>query len=164
MITWKKLLILVTLMMIASQSIRAQTMADVQVQDISGRSIHSSSLIDHKTPLIVSFWATYCKPCINELDILSELYPEWTEGHSFRVAVVSIDDSRSVSRAKSLSQAHGWDDFLLLFDINSDFKRALNVADVPHVFIFDKDGKQVYSHIGYKNGDENELLKVIKSL
>jgi thioredoxin-related protein len=40
----------------------------------------------------------------------------------------------------------------------------MNVSMVPHVFVFNKEGKQIYTHMGYKPGDEEELFKIIKDL
>ena len=68
------------------------------------------------------------------------------------------------ARAKALSSGRGWNLFGVVYDVNSDFKRAMNVSMVPHVFVFDKDGRQVYTHVGYKPGDEEELFKIIKDL
>lgn len=143
----------------------AQQFPNVQVETQDGKMIDTKSLMDGKTPLIVSFWSTTCKPCIKELDAIAEQMPDWLEEANFRVAAVSIDDSRSLSRAKSLAVGRGWkSSLILLYDENQNFKRALNVINTPQVFIFDKTGKMVYSHTGYLPGSEAELIQKIKSL
>ena len=50
------------------------------------------------------------------------------------------------------------------YDKNHYFNRALNVNVTPHVFIFDRDGKMVYSHTSYLPGGEMELIQKIKTL
>ncbi len=142
----------------------AQDLPDAKVQDRRGKAVDVAGWTDGKTPFILSFWSTTCKPCLKELDILSENFDDWNTEKPFRVIAVSIDDSRSLARAKALAAGSGWDMFEVFFDVNSDFKRAMNVSMVPHVFVFDKNGKQVYTHIGYKPGDEEELFDVIKKL
>lgn len=142
----------------------AQQLPDAKVQDRKGKVVGTPGWVDNETPFVVSFWSTTCKPCLKELDILSENYDDWNEETPFRVIAVSIDDSRSVARAKALAAGSGWDMFEVFYDVNSDFKRAMNVSMVPHVFVFDKNGKQVYSHVGYKPGDEMELFEVLKNL
>ena len=123
------------------------------------------TLIDGKTPVIISFWSTTCKPCIKELDAISEQMIDWLDEADFRVVAVSVDDSRSISRAKALAASRGWTtDLMVVYDKNQDFKRALNVNVTPHVFIFDKDGKMVYSHTSYLPGGEMELIQKIKTL
>ena len=76
---------------------------------------------------------------------------------------VSTDDSRLIAKAKSFSEGRGWgEDFVLLFDKNQDFMRAMNVSVVPHVFVVDAKGKVVYSHTSYVPGNELELFQAIK--
>lgn len=142
----------------------AQDLPSTKVQTLVGMSVETTAWIDDETPFIVSFWSTTCKPCLKELDTLSENYDDWNEEKPFRVIAVSIDDSRSLARAKALASGRGWDMFDVFFDVNSEFRRLMNVSMVPHVFVFDKEGKQVYTHVGYKPGDEEELFKIIKNL
>ena len=62
-------------------------------------------------------------------------------------------------------EGKGWD-FDILLDVNSDLKRAMNVSNPPHTFLFDGNGKLVYQHTGYIEGGEDdlyeEILKVAK--
>jgi cytochrome c biogenesis protein CcmG, thiol:disulfide interchange protein DsbE len=80
----------------------------------------------------------------------------------FKIAAVSIDDSRTSSRVKSFVAGRGWN-FDIYLDVNSDLKRALNINDVPHILIIKK-GKIVYQHNGYVPGNEIELFEKLKSL
>lgn len=145
--------------------VNAQQLPDVKVRNQEGDVLQTRSLVDGSTPLIISFWSTTCKPCIKELDAIAEQMEEWLGQAQFRVVAVSVDDARSSSRARSLAAGRGWDEhFILLYDENQDFKRALNVTNTPQVFILDKHGKQVYAHTGYMPGSEAELLEVIEGL
>ncbi len=158
----KKILLAVAALM-ATSALYGQ-IPNVKVENAKGETISTSTLGEHKVPLIVSFWSTTCKPCMLELNAINEIMEEWLEEADFKVVAVSIDDSRSASKAKALVSGNGWDDFIVLYDKNQELKRALNVNMVPHVFIFDKDGNQVYSHVGYTPGTEEEYIKKIKSL
>ncbi len=137
---------------------------NVKVENLQGNVINSSSLVDNQTPMIISFWSTTCKPCMRELDAISELMPEWLEEVNFRVVAVSVDDSRSVARARALTEGRGWDDFVLIFDKNQEFMRAMNVTLTPQVYVADKNGKIVYSHTGYAPGNEMELYDELLKL
>lgn len=145
-------------------ALHAQNLPKARVQDLAGNTVQSETWIDNETPFVLSFWSSTCKPCIQELDLMSENLEEWCEQTPFRVIAVSVDDSRSVARARSLAIGRGWDEFTLAFDVNSDFRRAMNITSVPRVFVFDKDGRQVYMHTGYKPGDEYEVLKAVRKL
>ncbi len=161
----KKLIFTALIALFSATTLSAQELPNVKLQNDLGRIIESRSWVDGKTPFILSFWSTTCKPCIKELDTICENYEDWNDETPFRVIAVSIDDSRSLSRAKALAKGRGWSEtFTLGYDVNSDFKRALNVVSVPQVFIFDKRGVMVYSHTGYTPGNELELFERIKKL
>ena len=135
----------------------------VKVENTKGESVDTKTLTSAGKPMIVSFWSTSCKPCIRELDAIYDALPDWKEEADFRVVAVATDDSRMLAKAKSFSEGRGWaEDFVLLFDKNKDFMRAMNVSVVPHVFVIDGKGKIVYSHTSYTPGSELELLEAIK--
>ena len=148
--------------MLITMTVSAQ-IPSVVVETSKGESFATKSLLDEKVPMIISFWSTSCKPCIRELDAVYDALPDWKEEVNFRVVAVSTDDSRLMSKAKSFAEGRGWgEDFLLLFDKNQDFMRAMNVSVVPHVFVVDALGKVVYSHTSYVPGNEIELFNAVK--
>ena len=148
--------------MFITMTVSAQ-IPSVVVETSKGESFATKSLLDEKVPMIISFWSTSCKPCIRELDAVYDALPDWKEEVNFRVVAVSTDDSRLMSKAKSFAEGRGWgEDFLLLFDKNQDFMRAMNVSVVPHVFVVDALGKVVYSHTSYVPGNEIELFNAVK--
>ncbi len=141
----------------------AAQVPSVTIENVKGEAFNTKTLLDEDTPMIISFWGTSCKPCIRELDAIYDALPDWLEEADFRVVAVSNDDSRQLAKAKSLAQGHGWgEDFILLFDKNQDFMRAMNVSVVPHVFVLDGKGTIVYSHTSYVPGNELELFEAIK--
>ena len=153
---------LLTLALFVSALAYAQE-PSVTVENAKGEAVNTKSLLDEGTPMIVSFWSTSCKPCIRELDAVYEALPDWLEEADFRVVAVSTDDSRLLAKAKSFTQGRGWgEDFVLLFDKNQDFMRAMNVSVVPHVFVIDGKGKIVYSRTSYVPGNEIELFEAVK--
>ena len=134
----------------------------VKLENRKGEVVNTSSLVDGKTPMIISFWAVTCKPCIQELDAINDAMPDWLDEASFRVIAVSTDDSRFSAQARAWVEGHGWNDFTVLFDKNKEFMRAMNVSYTPQVFVVDKNGKVVYSHTSYVPGNELELFEAIK--
>ena len=139
-----------------------QALPSAELQDAGGAKVATASLIDHRTPFVISLWITTCKPCLMELDATAEALIDWDGAEPPRIYAVSIDDSRSLQRAIALSKGRDWDGITTLFDPNGNLRRALNVNAVPQVFLYDKDGELVYTHIGYRPGDEQELLNRLK--
>lgn len=157
--------ILLSLVAALVSFVAAAQVPSVTVETVKGESFDTADLLDEGKPMIISFWSTSCKPCIHELDAIYDALPDWLEEVDFNVVAVSVDNSRLLSKAKSFTQGRGWgEDFILLFDKNEDFKRAMNVAMVPHVFVVDKKGKVVFSHTSYVQGGEVELLEALKKI
>ena len=153
---------LLSLALLISAAAYAQV-PSVTVENVKGETVSTKSLLEDGKPMIVSFWSTTCKPCIMELDAIYDALPDWLEEADFKVVAVATDDSRMLAKAKSFAAGRGWsEDFVLLFDKNNDFMRAMNVSVVPHVFVMDGSGKIVYSHTSYSPGSELELLEAIK--
>ena len=158
----KKLLFLMLAVMVGVNA-SAQTLPDVKIENQEGKIISTKSLADG-TPMIISFWSTTCKPCIQELNAINDNLYDWLEEVDMKVVAVSVDDARTVSRARAMTKGQGWDDYVCLYDKNQDFKRAMNVSLTPHTFIVDGKGNIVYSHSGYTPGSEQELFEKIKAL
>ena len=134
-----------------------------QLKDINGKTVDTATLSNDGKPFIISFFATWCHPCLRELTNISEVYEDWQEETGVRLIAVSIDEAQNANKVKPLVDSKGFE-YEVLLDVNSDLKRAMGVGNIPHVFLFDGEGKQVFTHIGYKNGDENELYEKVKEL
>ena len=158
----KKLMFLMLALFIGV-SASAQTLPDVKVENQEGKVISIREVVDG-TPMIISFWSTTCKPCIMELNAINESLYEWLEEVDMKVVAVSVDDARTLSRARAMTQVQGWDDYTCVYDKNQDLKRAMNVSLTPLTFIVDGKGNIVYSHSGYTPGSEQELFEKIKAL
>lgn len=142
----------------------AQNVSAIEMQTLDGGKTTPAEWVDGKTPYVVSFWFVTCKFCIEEMDAISEVFDDWQKEKPFRFIAVCTDDTRSLARAKAMVKGRGWDGYQFVFDVNKEYTRAMNVTSCPHVFLFDKDGKLVYSHLGYTPGDEDALFEKVKSL
>ena len=108
------------------------------------------------------FWATWCAPCIQELDAINDVYDGWKENLSIELIAVSIDDSRTEKRVKPLINGRGWD-YTVLLDTNQDLKRALQIANPPYTVVV-KNGKIVFEQAGHTPGGEKDFFEKLKSL
>jgi thiol-disulfide isomerase/thioredoxin len=151
-------------LLILSGSIRTSAqLPGVTVKDLSGRSVQTDTLSNGGRPLIIDFFATWCKPCNRELDAISEVYDEWREETGVRLIAVSIDQAQNVHKVKPLVDNHGWE-YDVLIDANGDFKRALGIQMIPYVLIVDGQGNIAYKHNGYTDGAEQELIAKVREL
>ena len=135
----------------------------VTLKNINGKTINTSELSNNGKPIIISFFATWCKPCNRELSAISEGYEDWQDETGVKLIAVSIDQAQNINKVKPLVDGNGWP-YEVLLDPNSDFKRALGVQMIPFVLIVDGKGKIVYKHNGYTEGAENELIEKVREL
>lgn len=159
----KSILVLMITCMLINFQVRAQeSYPSVQLKAVSGKNINFKDVVSESndTILVMSFWATWCVPCISELDNINDVFEEKQAIKPFKYYGVAIDDSRTAQRVKPFVRGKGWK-FDVLMDVNSELKRALNITDVPHVIIF-KNGKIIYRHTGYIIGEEDNLFDIIK--
>ena len=132
----------------------------VTLQDMNGKNVNVASLAQSGKPVVISFFATWCKPCMRELKAIDELYADWQEETGVTVYLVSIDQGQDVQKVKPLVDGNGWE-FPVLLDPNGTLKRAMNVQNVPHLFVVNSKGEIVYNHTGYSAGDETEIEKYL---
>ena len=136
---------------------------NISLKDINNESYSLKESFNEKDKLYVfSFWASWCAPCINELDELSDVKEEWKKTVNFEIIAVATDDSRTQKRVKPLVNGKGWE-YKVLLDVNQDFKRALSIVNIPYTIVV-KNGQIVHIQNGYVPGIEAELLAKLKSL
>ena len=131
---------------------------EVTLRSMDGKEVNVSTLGVSGKPVIISFFATWCKPCMRELKAIDELYADWQDETGVEMYLVSIDQGQDAQKVAPLVNGYGWE-YKVLLDPNGNLKRAMNVQNVPHLFVIDGKGKIVYQHTGYTPGDEEEIRK-----
>ena len=154
-----KKILLLSMMAICALTINAQ-LPNVKLQDMDGNTVQTGEINNDSKPIIISFWATWCKPCLRELKAIHEVYPDWQDETGVKVIIVSIDQAQDAHRVKPMVDGFGWE-YEVLLDPNGDFKRAMNVQNVPHVFVLDGNGQIVYNHTGYVDGGEEDIYEAL---
>ncbi|MCS6935600.1 MAG: TlpA family protein disulfide reductase [Chitinophagales bacterium] len=135
----------------------------LELSDMYGKKINVADFGKSGKITLFSFWATWCGPCKKELSNLAELKEEWEKKYNMQFVAVSIDDSRNVPKVRPYVEGQRWD-YIVLLDVNQDLKRSFNIPNVPFTILTDANGKIVYMHNGYTEGDEYVLEEVIQKL
>lgn len=145
------------------QNSEGRSIPSSDVKTVDGKTVNTSKFSNDGKPMIIDFWATWCKPCKKELDAISEVYADWQKETGVKLIAISTDDSRSSNKVGTDAKSHGWD-YEVYIDENQDFKRALNVGDIPHVFIVNGKGEIVWHHEGYVDGGEEHIHEILKKV
>lgn len=135
----------------------------IEVKTLEGESFNTKDLSNDGKPFIITFWATWCKPCIKEHDAINDVFEDWVDETGVKMFAISIDNARSSRQVLPLVNGKSWE-FDVLLDENGDLKRAMGVNVPPHTFIVDGEGNIVWQHVGYMDGDENDYIEVVEQI
>jgi len=132
------------------------------IKTLDGREVNTNTFQNNGKPFVVSFWATWCRPCLKELTAIDEIYEDWKE-LGFKLIAISTDDSRTRANVLPMVRGRGWE-FEFFLDENGEFRRAMGVNLVPHTFIINGNGEIVYQHTAFVDGMEWEMYDKMKAL
>jgi len=156
-------LILFTAVISTAQENGGKTLPSVTVKTITGESFNTADIENDGNPIIISFWALWCHPCIKELTTIADVYEDWQEETGVKLYAISIDDARSTAKVGPLVNGKGWE-YEVLLDPNGDFKRAMNVNMIPHTFVLDGDKNIVWQHTSFAEGAELDLIEIVEKV
>jgi len=157
-VVWVTLLVLVGTTAPVSAANRAP---EFTLPDVAGNDVRLEGLLE-RGPVIVDFWATWCKPCIKAFPGLQRIFDNYRDC-GLSVVTVSIDGPRTTSRVASLIKSKGYT-FGVLLDQSQKVARKFHVSSVPRTFLIDANGEIVLSLTGYRPGNEKQLEAAMAKL
>lgn len=112
---------------------------EFELKNMQGKNI---SLEDLKGNIVyLDFWASWCRPCIEEMPAFKKLQNEFA---SSNIKFVSIGIESKKESLEKLIKAHGLEGIHLFDpDKEEDLKKRYNVEGIPHYVLIDTDGKMI---------------------
>ena len=159
MVKYVKTSLSILFILLTVSSLSQNIVPNTKLKNLESEFIYSNDVLTENNFYIVSFWATWCIPCINELDAIVDIYEDF-EKDNIEVIAISTDDARTKKRVRPMINGKDWN-FKILLDENHDLKRALNIVGIPHTIIT-KGTKIIYRRIGYSPGEEVDLFDFIR--
>lgn len=105
---------------------------------------------------VISFWATWCKPCRKELENISDIYEDWQVDYGVQLLAVSIDDARTKGQVKTYIESQGLPYTVIMDDTKLLFQK-LNGTNPPLTIVVNKKGEILKTKLGYLEGEEFDL-------
>lgn len=149
------------LLIIFNIKISAQSNYDFKSETIDNKELTFSEILQNG-PLLVNFWALWCKPCRSEMKHLDAIFLKYKE-NGLTILGVNQDSPRSLAKVKAFVSTHKIN-YPVITDPNQEIFQKFNGQSIPLNVLFDKNGNVVFTHIGYLPGDEVALEKEIKTV
>ncbi|HEX8547428.1 MAG TPA: TlpA family protein disulfide reductase [Cytophagaceae bacterium] len=150
------LLIVLAVVPYFAQSQTSKKVPGIQVSNLEGDKTLVTEHINKEGLTIINFWATWCKPCIQELDNIQKVYPNWEKETNVKMMAMSIDEARSAVRVGPLVENKEWS-FGVFLDTSNELRKALEIDNIPHTYVLNKKGEIIWEHDSYVEGDEDKL-------
>ena len=149
--------------MSSSFSISQEKAPDFKLLDLKSKQTELKEYLG-KGPVVVDFWASWCKPCVKSLPKLQKIYDKYKK-YGLTIIGINQDGPRNRSKINPFIKSQGIN-FPILFDDNSDVMRRYRIVGLPATVIISPEGNVVKVHKGYRAGDEKlfeeEIISLIK--
>lgn len=133
---------------------------DVELKDLAGKRVRLSAL--QGKVVILSFWATWCGPCLQELPQLQKIAE--ASGGEVVVLAINTDGPDSIASVRSVAKRHRLG-MTVLLDVEGKATSLFNPRGTnPYTVLLDRRGRVADTHEGYASGDEVALAARVKAL
>lgn len=116
----------------------------------------------HGKVVILTFWATWCAPCREELPNLEGIQEHVGKDQLVVLAVNYRDSDETISYLRKNAKKAAWKISMLL-DPNGGIAVKYGIDSIPHLFLIGRDGNIVAAHSGFGDGSIDTMLPEINA-
>jgi cytochrome c biogenesis protein CcmG/thiol:disulfide interchange protein DsbE len=131
---------------------------DFTLTNLGGKEVTLSEVL-REGPVLLDFWATWCKPCVKAFPDLQDLYEKYQE-RGLRVVAVSVDSPKSQARVAPLIKSKSYT-FEVLLDTQGRVATKYQVMALPRTLLITPSGEIVYATVGNRPTSHKELEQAI---
>ena len=157
----KKVICLLVLTFVFVTFAKAQMYYEFTLPDLDGNDVSIQKILDKSEIVMLSFWATWCTPCKEEMKKMAELYDKY-KSQGFEYVAISVDNQKSVAKVKAFITAQEYSFPVLLDTDKRVFEGYSGKDEMPYSVMLNKKKEIIAVHVGFKTGDEVTIEKEIK--
>lgn len=132
---------------------------DFSLEDLKGKKI---SFHHFKGRVVfLNFWATWCRPCQEEMPSMEDLYQKFKE-KNFVFLTISADYGDK-NLVKEFIEKHKYS-FPTLIDPKNTVLDLYGVKGIPTTFLIDKKGKLIGKAVGPRNWKSEEITTILNRM
>lgn len=132
-----------------------------RVKSVRGETLVLESLLE-KGPVLLDFWATWCKPCLAALPEIQALHERYAEA-GLTVIGVSIDGPRNFARVRPFVRRLGLE-YAIVLDEDGSLQRRYQVQAIPLTVLIGRDGRVANVVQGFRPGEAEALDRAVRAL
>ncbi|MDN5203155.1 TlpA disulfide reductase family protein [Fulvivirgaceae bacterium BMA10] len=142
------------------ENLSQKIISNIEVTDLEGDPI-KSDMLKNKV-LVLDFWATWCKPCLQEFEEIEEIWSMYERDPEVAFLFISSEEKEKIKRFV-LKKGYP---FTFAHDPDGQFSRKMQISILPMVLVIDKNDSIRYVHKGYMAGGKfgTKLKEEIESL
>jgi peroxiredoxin len=159
----KKIYLVLAIIFLFSLTLKAQSYSDFTLGDINGNDVTLSKLLE-KGPVLLSFWASWCAPCKEEMRYINDIYEKYKD-KGFMYLAINEDDQKSIVKVKPFIDTKGYK-FTVVLDIDNKVYESYwgnTELTLPYSLLISKNKEIVAKHSNFLSGDEVKMEEEIKT-
>jgi thiol-disulfide isomerase/thioredoxin len=114
----------------------------------------------HGKVVYVDFWASWCAPCRKSFPWLNDLQKKYGEQG---LVVIGVNVDRDPQKAEKFLDTFP-PGFRIVYDPKGKLAEQYALKGMPSTFVFGRDGKQAWTHVGFRDSDREELERNVRAL
>ena len=128
--------------------------SQIKLTDLEGKEVDLTEFEGKK--IFVNFWATWCRPCIQEMPSIAALQAQ-LEGKNIEFFFASDEEVDKIQKFMESRK-------MKLNFVRVENPESLGIQALPTTYIFDDEGNMVFSEVGFRKWDDPATVEMVTKL